>query len=315
MTIPTQSLHINLTFLLKAAVLSLSLGLFSAQFASAQDNTEGRYRPQGRQIAMAASREFGERLFEVRTYDPAPQLDEFAGGTVFYPLTLSFDAPVGLIVFVPGFRATQEVYDWWGPALASFGYAVMIIDTNSPTDSQAVRKDAAVAAISFLKSENSSQDSPLLGKLDLDKVALMGHSMGGGAVLQAALELNDEIDAVIPLSLYCCEPGQTFSGDFSALGVPSLIFASGEDTIAPPAQHAKALFDSIAADTPKAYVEFASGDHMIAANGGPDLETLGRMTLAWLKVHLEGKVDLTRIISSDGDKFSQFESTVETSAL
>lgn len=301
------SLHLSTKFL----IYSIGLSFFSCQFVSAQDNTEGRYRPEGRQIAMAASQEFGERLFEVRTYDPAPQLDEFAGGTVFYPLTLSFDAPVGLIAFIPGFRATQDVYDWWGPALASFGYAVMIIDTNTPTDSQAARKDAAIAAINFLKAENSNEGSPLLGKLDLDKIALMGHSMGAGAVLQAAAELGNEIDAVIPLSLYCCEPGQSFTGNFSELGAPTLVFTSQEDTIAPPAEHARLVFDSIAANTPKAYVEFSTGDHMIAANGGPDLSTLGRLTLAWLKIHLEGKTNLARFIANDDAKFSGFESTVD----
>jgi dienelactone hydrolase len=296
---------------IKAAIVGISLSFLASQLTVAQDNTEGRYRPEGRQIAMAAAQEFGERLFEVRTYDPAPQLEEFAAGTVFYPLTLSFDAPVGLIVFVPGFRATQDVYDWWGPALASFGYAVMIIDTNTPTDSQAARKQAAIAGVAFLKAENSKQGSPLLGKLDVNKVALMGHSMGGGAVLQAALEMGSEVNAVIPLSLYCCEPGQSFAGNYSALGVPSLLFVSSEDTIAPPAQHAKLLYDSIPSNIPKTYVEFATGDHMIAANGGPDLATLGRLSLAWLKIHLEGKADLSRFVKNDDSKFSQFDSTLD----
>ncbi len=311
MRMPFQSLTRCTPHFFKAAILGLSLSLCASQHTIAQDNTEGRYRPEGRQIAMAASREFGERLFEVRTYDPAPQVEEFAAGTVFYPLTLSFDAPVGLIVFVPGFRATQDVYDWWGPALASFGYAVMIIDTNTPTDSQAARKAAAIAAVAFLKAENSKQGSPLMGKLDLNKVALMGHSMGGGAVLQAALEMDRDVSAVIPLSLYCCEPGETFAGSFSALSVPSLLFASSEDSIAPPAQHAKLLYESIPSGTPKTYVEFATGDHMIAANGGPDLATLGRLSLAWLKIHLEGKVALSRFIVTDDTKFSQFDSTLE----
>jgi dienelactone hydrolase len=308
---PALTTQLTLPLALKALILSIGLGLSAGSLVHAQDNAEGRYRPEGRQIAMAASREFGERLFEVRTYDPAGQLDEFAGGTVFYPLTLSFDAPVGLIVFVPGFRASQGMYDWWGPALASFGYAVMIIDTNTPSDSQAARKSAAIAAIDFLKAENSREGSPLLGKLDLEKVALMGHSMGGGAVLQAAAELGNELDAVIPLSLYCCEPGQSFSGNYSALAVPSLIFASSEDTVAPPAGHAKLLFDSINPNTPKAYIEFAAGDHMIAANGGPDLATQGRMTLAWLKIHLENKTNLTRFIANDDAKFSHFVSTLD----
>lgn len=291
-------------------ILILAVAMTSLVNAVAQDNNEGRYRPEGRQIARDVAAEFGERLFEVRTYDPEPNVAEFAGATVFYPLTLSFDSPVGLIAFSPGYRASQDMYDWWGPALASLGYATMIFDTKTPTDSQAARKQALIAAVDFLKGENTRQGSPLLGKLDTSKVALMGHSMGGGAALQAANEMNDTVDAVIPLSLYCCEAGQSFSGDFSSLSVPSLLFASSEDTVAPPEGHARTLFDSIGGSTAKAYVEFSSGDHMLAANGGPDLATLGKLSLAWLKIHLDGKDSLAKFIRNDSTKFAAFETSL-----
>jgi len=194
-----------------------------------------------------------------------------------------------VVVLVPGFRGAGENYEWWGPMLASFGYAVIIIDTNQPTDTLDARKQALIAAVEFMRSENNNADSPVAGRLDMNKVALMGHSMGGGAALHAADELGDALKAVIPLSPYCCEPGQSFTGDFSSLGVPTLIFASAEDDIAPPAQHARLLYDSIADSTTKAYVEFATGDHMIATNSGPDLTTLGRYTMAWLKYNLDGQ--------------------------
>ena len=109
----------TLTFLLAATL---------AQSSFAQDNSAGRYRPEGRQIGFAAAREFDERLFEVRTYDPSVNVVEFAAATIFYPLTLSFDAPNGAIAFAPGYRASKDNYEWWGPALASLGYVVMILD-------------------------------------------------------------------------------------------------------------------------------------------------------------------------------------------
>lgn len=276
----------------------------------AQDNSAGRYRPEGREIGRAASRELGERLFEVRTYEPQTNEAAFAAATIFYPLTLSFDAPMGGVVLVPGFRANQDMYDWWGPALASLGYAVMILDTNAPNDGLAARKDALIAGVNYLKAQNTNPDSPLNGKFDTSRVAIMGHSMGGGASLAAAAELGDEIRAVIPLSPYCCEPGGSFSADYSGLDTPALIIASAVDEVAPPAGHARLLFDAIGGDD-KIYMEFAAGDHMMTANGGPDLATIGKFALAFLKLHLEDKQNLADFVSAPGadyaDKFARYE--------
>lgn len=299
---------------LSGALLSLSLALSIAFIPSsfAQDNSEGRYRPEGRQIGFTAGRTFDERVYEVRTYDPEVNVEQFAAASIFYPLTLSFDAPNGAVVFVPGYRAPKSVYEWWGPALASLGYIVMIMDTNAPDSSLDERKQALIAGIDFLKMENGNADSPLNNKIDLNKFAIMGHSMGGGGSLEAAAALGDAIKAVVPLTPYCCEPGQPYAGDLSSLTVPTLIIASAEDNVAPPADHARMLYDAIPNSTAKVYMEFATGDHNIPANGGPDLETFGLHTLAFLKVHLDGKQNLADYIDGDMDgdmaaKFSNYD--------
>jgi dienelactone hydrolase len=295
----------------RPALLLTLLALLATGFISqAQDNSQGRYRPEGREIGRAAAQELGERLFEVRNYVPEISSEAFAGATIFYPLTLSFDAPMGGLVLAPGFRASQSNYDWWGPALASLGYAVMIIDTNSPSDGLEARKQALIAGVSFLKDQNDNPDSPLNGKFDTSRVAIMGHSMGGGAALAAAAELGEQIRAVIPLAPYCCEAGGSFASDFSALDTPALIIASAVDEVAPPAEHARMLYDNLA-DGSKLYMELAEGNHMLVANGGSDLATIGKFTLAFLKVYLEGKENLRPFISEPGsdyrERFSRYE--------
>lgn len=299
----TQSLPRAVVSLLLLAACSFT------QTAVAQDET--RYRPQGREIATAVGREFSEQIFEVRNYAAQPGVAQFANATIFYPLTLSFSPPYGAVVLVPGFRATQANYDWWGPALASLGLAVMIIDTNQPDDAFEARKQALIAAVDFLHAENARADSPIRGRIDTSKIAIMGHSLGGGAALAAAVELGDRIKAVVPLLPYCCELRQAFTGNYGNLTVPTLIFASAEDTVAAPAEHARALYDSIAAGTPRVYAEFATGTHNMAANGGEDLMTMGRFTLAWLKLNLDGKTNFTESFTNPGDnwagKFSRFE--------
>ncbi|MFT7471905.1 MAG: putative esterase [Kiritimatiellia bacterium] len=280
------SLTSKLMFTLLTAI---SFSLAAVAPASAQDASEpGRYRPQGREIARDIGREFDAAIYEVRTYEPTVNVDEFASATIFYPLTLSFAAPSSAAVLVPGYTATQDIYDWWGPALASLGIVVMIIDTNDPRDTFQPRKEAHIAAVEFLKGEINNSESPINGKVDTNKMAIMGHSLGGGAALAAAMELGSEIKAVIPLMPYCCELGESFSGDYSGLTVPTLIFTSSEDTVAPPAGHARALYDSIADSTKKAYVEFAEGTHNLPTNGGTELANQARLTFAWLKLQMDG---------------------------
>lgn len=276
--------------------------------ALAQDNSDGRYRPEGRMIGLAAGREFDERLYEVRTYDAQPDSEAFASAMVFYPLTLSFDIPNGAIAFVPGYQGTPANYEWWGPALASLGYSVFILETNTVTDSLSARADALVAAVDFIKSENANPDSPVNSKMDLEKIAIMGHSLGGGATLAAAAQLGDSIAAAIPLALYCCELGQSFDGDYSDISAPTLVIAVAQDQIAPVDQHAKLVYDSIGAD--KIYMELAEGNHMLVTNSGEDKETLGRYVLAFLKAKLDGEEYLAEFISapadSDAGKFSRY---------
>lgn len=293
--------------ILTHALLLLAASLLLLPAAYAQDNSQGRYRPEGRQIGVAAGREFGERIYEVRTYEASPGIAEFADVMVFYPLTLSFDRPNGAIAFSPGFRAAAENYEWWGPTLASLGYNVFIFNTNEPTDGLAARADALVALVEFIKAENANPDSPVTNKIDVDKIALMGHSMGGGAALAAADRLGDEVGAVIPLAAYCCEPGGSFEGDFSSLTAAALVIASAEDTVAPPADHARMLYDQLGSEN-KVYMEFAAGDHMFPANGGPEHETMGRTTLAFLKVYLDGVEGLAEQVNSPDDleRFSTY---------
>ena len=289
------------------AVLLLAASLLLLPAAYAQDNSQGRYRPEGRQIGVAAGREFGERIYEVRTYEANPGVAEFADVMVFYPLTLSFDRPNGAIAFAPGFRASADNYEWWGPALASLGYNVFILNTNEPTDGLAARADALAALVDFIKAENENPDSPVTNKIDVDKIALMGHSMGGGAALAAADRLGDDIGAVIPLAAYCCEPGGSFEGDYGSLTSAALIVASAEDTVAPPATHARMLYDLLGSEN-KIYMEFAAGDHMFPANGGPEHDTMGRLTLAFLKAYLDGVEGLAQQVTmpADSEKFSTY---------
>jgi hypothetical protein len=92
-----------------------------------------------------------------------------------------------------------------------------------------------------------------------------------------------------------------------------LIIASAADTIAPPAGHARALYDAIPASTPMVYLEFAEGDHMMVTASGTELTTQGRYVLAFLKNHLDGAANFGEAVygaqdAAFADKFSRYDS-------
>ena len=275
----------------------------------AQDNSDGRYRPEGRTFARSAANLFDDRLFEARTYVAGTDVAEFASATIFYPLTLSFDVPNGVVVMSPGYRQTPEGYDWWGPMLASVGIITAIIETNTTEDNLEQRKDALIAGVELIKRENANSASPINNKVNESQIAIMGHSLGGGASLRAAEELGDDIKAVIPLTPYCCELGQSFEGDLSGVSTPTLIIATAEDTIAPPETHSRLLYDAINSSTDKVYLEFAEGAHNLPTSQGSELQTQGTYVYAFLKANFTGDSKYDDFINGDGENsFSSYES-------
>lgn len=290
--------------LLLTLLTAISFSLATVVPASAQAADEGeRYRPKGREIARELSDEFDKAMYEVRTYTPdVSNVDEFLAATVFYPLTLSFTKATSAVVFVPGYQGKQEMYDWWGPTLASLGIAVMIIDTNEPKSGFLERAQAHIAAVKFLKNEiENNSESPINGKVDTNKIAIMGHSLGGGSALAAAAELGDEIAAVMPIMPYCCELGKSFEADYSELSAPTLIITATGDNLVPPKDHARILYDAIADSTDKVYIEFVGGDHNLPLNFGSELKNQARFVFSWMELHTEND---TNFSSSFNDSLS-----------
>lgn len=104
----------------------------------------------------------------------------FGGGTVYYPTSTS-DGTFGAVVISPGFTALQSSIAWLGPRLASQGFVVFTIDTNTTLDQPDSRGRQLLAALDYL-----TQRSTVRGRVDATRLGVMGHSMGGGGTLEAA---------------------------------------------------------------------------------------------------------------------------------
>lgn len=99
----------------------------------------------------------------------------FGGGTIYAPTDTS-QGTFGAVVVTPGYLMTQSTMSWYGPRLATQGFVVFTIDTNSTYDVPALRATEMLAALDWLTSA-----SPVASQVDPTRLAALGWSMGAAA--------------------------------------------------------------------------------------------------------------------------------------
>ncbi|HEY6746698.1 MAG TPA: hypothetical protein VI357_13385 [Mycobacteriales bacterium] len=191
----------------------------------------------------------------------------FGGGTIYYP-TSTAEGTFGGVAIAPGYTATQSSIAWLGPRLASQGFVVFTIDTNSIYDQPASRGDQLLAALDYLTGRSSVRT-----RVDATRLAVMGHSMGGGGTLEAAAD-RPTLQAAIPLT------GWDTRKNFSTNQVPTLVVGAENDTVAPVATHSIPFYTSLNATYEKAYLELNGASHF--APNSPNT-TIARYSISWLK--------------------------------
>lgn len=219
----------------------------------------------------------GQGKFTVKTYTSGyPDAPEYADSTMHYPEGL--DGPLPAIAIVPGFLSPQSSIQKWGPFLASHGIIALTIGTNSTGDQPDARATALWGAIGTIKGENTREGSPLKGKVDVDRLAIGGWSMGGGGTL-IGITAHPELKAAIALCPW--SPG----AQFPKVTTPIIFLAAKNDQLA--AGQSQPFYDSIPDTTPKMLWERSNADHF-ANDPDNNMGAQGRYGLSWLKVFLEG---------------------------
>lgn len=207
---------------------------------------------------------------------------DYSGATLYYPIGAT--PPFASIAFVPGYISPQSSIQDWGPFLASHGIVTMTIGTNSLFDDPYQRRDALLDAIVTITGENTRPGSPLVGALDLDRIAVGGWSMGGGGA-QLAATADPTLKAVIALCPWL--DSQTTAADLDH-PVPLLIFSAENDVVAPPASNADIHYNLTPGTTSKLIFEIANGGHTAANSPTGGQGYVGKIGLSWLKEFLLG---------------------------
>ncbi|MEV7655351.1 alpha/beta hydrolase [Streptomyces anulatus] len=191
----------------------------------------------------------------------------FGGGTIYYP-TSTADGTFGAVVISPGFTAYESSIAWLGPRLASQGFVVFTIDTNTTLDQPDSRGRQLLAALDHL-----TQRSPVRTRVDASRLGVMGHSMGGGGSLEAA-KSRTSLKAAIPLT------GWNTDKTWPELRTPTLVVGADGDTVAPVAMHSEPFYESLPGSLDKAYLELRGASHFTPNSSNT---TIAKYSISWLK--------------------------------
>jgi len=205
--------------------------------------------------------------FAVATTSVSSSVSGFGGGTVYYPTASGSYATVAVC---PGFTATQSSIAWIGRRMASHGFVVMTINTNSTLDQPPSRATQLMAALRYL---TNSSNSTVRARVDANRLGVAGHSMGGGGTLMAARD-NPTLKAAVPMTPW----SQTKS--FSTVRVPTLIVGAENDSVAPVASHSIPFYTSLSGSLDKAYAELNNASHFAPNSTNTPI---GRYSVAWVK--------------------------------
>jgi dienelactone hydrolase len=230
--------------------------------AGAQTNPHQR-GPNPTEASISATR----GSFAVSQVTVSSAVSGFGGGTIYYPTDTS-QGRFGAVAISPGFTASQSSISWLGPRIASQGFVVITIDTNSRFDQPDSRGAQLRAALAHVV-----QHGTVGSRVDSSRMGVMGHSMGGGGTLAAA-EDDDALQAAIPLQ------GWHTQKNWSNVEVPTLVIGAENDSTASVSSHSIPFYESLDADLDKAYLELEGASHFVSNT--PDTTT-AKYSISWLK--------------------------------
>jgi pimeloyl-ACP methyl ester carboxylesterase len=189
---------------------------------------------------------------------------------IYYPSTTTGnDTPLAtgsfpIIVFGHGFFMSWDAYtNIWEHYVAD-GYILAFPRTEGGLSPNHLDfgKDLIIAANKLESNCNTSTD--FFYNSWNGKIAVMGHSMGGGASFLSASDYNSSFDVLVGLA-----PAETTPSAISAsklIDIPTIILSGTEDAVTPPDQHHQLMYDSLSTSICKQFVSIIGGGHCYFAN-------------------------------------------------
>tara|TARA_B100001094_G_scaffold322367_1_gene371599 strand:+ start:406 stop:1680 length:1275 start_codon:yes stop_codon:yes gene_type:complete len=240
---------------------------------------------------------------------------------LYFPI--NYTGMLKSIVLGAGHGDSGESMYYWASLLASHGFIAATIDFNDPiNESHYQRGLAMLDLVETVKQENSRSSSPIFGLMDTTKFALIGSSMSGGAIIEAAISDSLEIlDAIISLNptVIFEDCGLCAGSEYCICLVPEflqeqdtpILIISGEneaDEIGYEGLLGMDIYLDHPDSTTKMIYEILDGGHSSAI---PQIESIRIRVINWLNYYLNDDNTVCSLLLEEPDNTSQFLTNFE----
>jgi dienelactone hydrolase len=216
----------------------------------------------------------------------------FGGATVYSPNTAGKYAVVAV---VPGFLANQSSIRDISRRLATHGFVVATISTNTVLDFPPSRANQLLAA---LRSVTALTTGPVAGKMDTSRQAVAGWSMGGGGTMLAA-GMTPGLKAGVAFA-----PWST-NNNVGNSAVPMSYLAGTADNTAPANTMATAFYNAMPATTKKMLGVIQGANHQFPTTAS---QPASYTEVAWMKRFVDQDTRYSQFLNGDS-RFATFKST------
>jgi predicted dienelactone hydrolase len=260
-----------------AAVALAALALTAAPTAAAAQANPFQRGPNPTDASISAS----TGPFAVATENVSDLATPgFGSAVITYP-TSTAEGTFGVVAIAPGYTARESSIAWLRPRIASQGFVVISINTQTTSDQPAQRGDQLLAALDF-----AIQRPSVRNRIDPNRQAVVGHSMGGGGTLEAAVDRRS-LEAAVGLTPW------NLDKTWGEVDAASLMIGASADTVAPPSQHAIPFYNSLTGAEERGYLELRGASHF--APNTPNT-TIAKYTIAWLKRFVDDDTRYTQFL-------------------
>jgi dienelactone hydrolase len=216
--------------------------------------------------------------------DQVSTVSGLASHTLFVPDAVGSHGKHPVVVWTCGNGGSVSFYSSFLDHLASHGFLV-VADKASSSDRLA-EVASQKAAIDWLLAENAKMGGDYFGKIDVDNIAVMGHSLGSLASFATAAQ-NEHIATSVHYSGGLTGNPVGFDESWLAdMTKPAAFLCGGADSTAGPA--CAQDFDSAPPALPVFYGVLAGASHIGPFGGTPRAGQYGRAGVAWLRWQLAG---------------------------
>ncbi len=221
--------------------------------------------------------------FAVSTQSVSGWFAGFGGGTVYSPNT---PGKYAVVAVCPGFLAGQSTVRDISRRLATHGFVVVTIDTNSIFDYPPSRANQLIAALNKVTSLTTG---PVAGKMDTSRLAVAGWSMGGGGTMLAT-GMTPGLKAGVAFAPWAQ------SNNVGNSAVPVSYLGGTADTVAPVPDHAQKFYNAMPATTKKMLGVIQGADHNFPQTAD---QPASYTEIAWMKRFVDNDVRYSQFLNGD----------------